>query len=737
MRGLKSDRRGFTIIEVLVAITVLLVTATAFVPLFVFVSQASAANRTKLVATKLASSEIEKVRALPYHEVGLQGGNPDGALLPQQFLDVDGLIYEMETRVWWVDDPSDNDPLSDFDPIPYDYKHVRVTVTVPGIFGGVTVTKGIDVVVAMEGEEEAFPGGNLRARVERGLPVYGVNIPVENFRIELEEGPSAPQTLWTASNGQALFAVLTEGEYNVRAVPESSGFMIHPFDEVPLPKPLVTQGVTYEVIFRVEYPSRLVLELEDKTTGTLISSGGSVILKPPYSPEITYNFDASSGGVIGQGAFGKLWPEGKYDLQVLAEGYLPYNLSDDDWNGYFDGANQVKTVTLELEPATAGVLVTAVGSGLPVPGANVQIHNDSGLVAENVTGVGGHAFFNLPDSEPDDDYDVLVTKSGYTDPGMLADAFTVVDGEQYVAGVPGIYAVELEFIPVVLTFDNDTMWTVPAGVHSIEVLAWGGGGGGGGGGSNRVGGDGAGAGFATAVLQTTPGEPLAIRVGGGGSGGPALSSGSPVGSGGGGGGYSGIIFDGNALIIAAGGGGGGGGDNQTGAPVGGAGGAGGGTSGTAGGGGGGTVGGGGGGTNSTGGNAGSGAGSPSAGGYLSGGNGGHLGTSRVNGGSNGGGQGGAGNTTDGRPGGGGGGAGFFGGGGGGAANYANRSGGGGGGGSSYTTGSDTETIAGSGRSAGNSAHVHAGTAGRGGIGGSTATNGSSGNDGRVVIYLLP
>ena len=124
----------------------------------------------------------------------------------------------------------------------------------------------------------------------------------------------------------------------------------------------------------------------------------------------------------------------------------------------------------------------------------------------------------------------------------------------------------------------DKSWTVPVSVTSIEVKLWGGGGSGTGAGgpgsdSSNVRVRGGGGGFATAIIQTTPGETLVFRTGRGGS-----PSGSEGGSGGG---YSGIFRGtatlGNEIVIAGGGGGGARPDSSGGATVGG--GAGGGTTG--------------------------------------------------------------------------------------------------------------------------------------------------------------
>jgi N-acetylneuraminic acid mutarotase len=272
-------------------------------------------------------------------------------------------------------------------------------------------------------------------------------------------------------------------------------------------------------------------------------------------------------------------------------------------------------------------------------------------------------------------------------------------------------------------------YTVPTGISSLTVKAWGAGGGGGGGsGSTGAGGSGGGGGFSQSTITVTPGETLTVNVG---------TAGKATGSGGGGGGFSALLRSTTYLLQAGGGGGGGG---AFGTAAGGNGGPGGGASaaagnGTAGGGtGGGGFGGGGFTTGGTGGTAGTtGTAGNSGAANLGGDAGGSAATCptavTTRGGNGGTGAGGSGGSAVICVGGGGGGGGAFGGGGGGsAASGTNRGSGGGGGGSSIGT---TQTVA-SGTTPGNSTDATRGNAGVGGTG-TTAATGTNGTDGTVVI----
>lgn len=272
-------------------------------------------------------------------------------------------------------------------------------------------------------------------------------------------------------------------------------------------------------------------------------------------------------------------------------------------------------------------------------------------------------------------------------------------------------------------------FTVPAGVTSIGIKAWGAGGGGGAGGSAAAGGAGGGGGYAAGTLAVTPGETLAIYVGGGGAPGTRNTSGG----GGGGGAYT-SIYRGSTLLAIAAGGGGGGGGRSTSTHIGGAGGAGGGTSGIAG-----SASlankGGGGGTGTTGGTAGTGSNAGLAGSSLNGGLGADGSTTTTDGsgaiGGLTGGAAGGGVISTNRAGGGGGASGYFGGGGG-AGSGTGAGGAGGGGGSSFVS-SGLSSLAGSGRNPGNSGDADRAGAGQGGAAGAIAGVGTAGSNGLVAI----
>lgn len=359
-------RGGFTLVEVVVALTLLLVASLAFAPLYVYISQKSQDNQARLAATSIAAGLVEEIRGLPYDQIGTVGGNPAGVIEPEKKVFINGIEALVRTRIFWVDDPSDNDSNGK-DPIPYDYKRVRVTVSAPGLFTGrVVQVADIRTLAALEGEEEVFQGGNIRVTAVRGWnPGPGdIPPPAEGVRVDIVEGPDAPQTLWTGGDGKALFAALRAGKYVVRAEAGALGMMVRPGGEEQ--EVSVTEGATSEAVFEVETPCRIeAITLQGQ--GPPVTEG-KIILTTPFKDKnrrpITrggeFCKDDISEGRLSKSwideHIGDLWPVGVYGLTVKdVPGYQPYELDTSDvdpdtWNGQFTRPGQSKQVVVTLTP---------------------------------------------------------------------------------------------------------------------------------------------------------------------------------------------------------------------------------------------------------------------------------------------------------------------------------------------------------------------------------------------------
>jgi prepilin-type N-terminal cleavage/methylation domain-containing protein len=490
---------GFTMVELVIALTLLLLVALSFVPMFVYISEGSQNNRVRLIALKLASSKIEEIRALPYDQIGTVGGNPAGVILQEEKKDINGITFTIKTDISWLDDPYDDDG-SGYDPFPDDYKRVKVTVESPSLFtGSVVKTADINTLVAEEGEEKVRPGGNIKVKVQRAS---SGSQPVEGVKIVLleKDDPSNIQTGFTDCDGQKLYTKLDEGDYIVKADAGIQGMMVRP-DQAEV-EVSVIKGVTKPCAVEVEYPSYLEIKLVDRNTLEPVVTDGSLTLSAQNMsfPTKKYNFNTDTSGVISYDVIGKLWPTCVYDVIILVDGYFPYSLKSDpnpNWDGMFSYPGQKKRITIELTSLSDIASVTVIDDqdGNPVTGANVEVYEHEyiyqhgswvskscTLVNRNNTDENGAAYFDLndsiskPDLPVDNDrytcYCVHVSKYGYKNMDVH-NAFWVSGGKQ-ISEAGEINAYEVNLVPYLgkmhVTVKKRRGWRyVPAPKESITV----------------------------------------------------------------------------------------------------------------------------------------------------------------------------------------------------------------------------------------------------------------------------
>ena len=129
---LKNSKKGFTLIETIVSMAVLMLFFTAVAWIMKMTLETVAYNRIKGIASGIAQEQLETARNLSYENLGTIGGIPAGSLNQNEDIIRNGQVYKMNTSVVFVDDEFDNKAPSD--PVPTDYKRVRVSIEWDGAF---------------------------------------------------------------------------------------------------------------------------------------------------------------------------------------------------------------------------------------------------------------------------------------------------------------------------------------------------------------------------------------------------------------------------------------------------------------------------------------------------------------------------------------------------------------------------------------------------------------------------
>lgn len=127
----KKLRSGQTLIGILISVAIFAILSHAIFTLISFSYSLVNFTRARITARHLAQEKIELIRNLAYDDVGTDGGIPPGPLQQVEFVDRNGLNYQVSTSVVYIDDAFDN--LAPTDLLPTDYKRARVDVSWEGI----------------------------------------------------------------------------------------------------------------------------------------------------------------------------------------------------------------------------------------------------------------------------------------------------------------------------------------------------------------------------------------------------------------------------------------------------------------------------------------------------------------------------------------------------------------------------------------------------------------------------
>jgi len=193
------NNKGFTFIETLVGIAILLIVFIGLYGVLQLGFKVIGQSRARITATALANQKIEMIRNLSYSQVGTLGGIPSGNILETEIITRNNIDYTVKTTIGYVDDMFDG--LASDDALPNDYKKVKIKVSWPGFLGDQVI---LITDIAPEGLETTEGGGNLLISVFDAL---GIGIPQADIHIvNTEVEPSINVFYQTNDQGQYLVA---------------------------------------------------------------------------------------------------------------------------------------------------------------------------------------------------------------------------------------------------------------------------------------------------------------------------------------------------------------------------------------------------------------------------------------------------------------------------------------------------------------------------------------------------
>lgn len=381
-----KNNNGFSVLEVLISVTIILIVATALVPLFVYVAQGTESNKGQLFATNLAQQVMEEIKQLPYEafdengnlitddpsvpQIGTHpGGNPFGSVPKNQtIIGPRSEEYIVKTSIEWVDDPSSEGPGIDF-------KRIRVTVEAPNTFtGNISITEDVDSWVSKEGEKRVYEAGHMKINVmdSTSNPLSEVYTVIRLFDPDLTcekygWGFNEQEYYYANIFGSHTFGIIPEGDWLAK-IKVPKGMIVRPdiwletvtdlegnfsfprvadSDDVRPDHPgpyndndniyiqnhvLVSNWETTDVVYdKLNYPS--YLELKIKNIFTLEKEPedwniDSLKLVTPFREILVENI-TDYGGTINKNYLGPLWPQ--LDDQVYYSfGNIQFETKDEE-----------------------------------------------------------------------------------------------------------------------------------------------------------------------------------------------------------------------------------------------------------------------------------------------------------------------------------------------------------------------------------------------------------------------
>jgi prepilin-type N-terminal cleavage/methylation domain-containing protein len=177
-------KTGFTLVETIVGIAVFLIIATASYQAYISLFNLINLNQYKIAALNLANEQFEIIRNLPYADVGISGGIPNGKLSHTQNLTRNSINFLVTLTVRNIDLPFDGTiGGSPNDLSPADNKTVEVQIDCSACKNFTPIT--LTTTIAPKNLETASTNGSLLIRVfdSNGVAIPDASVHIVNSNV--------------------------------------------------------------------------------------------------------------------------------------------------------------------------------------------------------------------------------------------------------------------------------------------------------------------------------------------------------------------------------------------------------------------------------------------------------------------------------------------------------------------------------------------------------------------------
>lgn len=408
-------KRGFTLIEIVVAIGVFALLTVGLYTTMQFIFKSVYQSRLRILETGILNEQLEIIRNLTFSDVGIVLGSPPGVLTRTTTTTRNGITFVVTRTIRNHDDPADGViGGTPNDTAPADYKFVDVDIECTG---GCTQLRplSLSTIVGPRYLEGDPTHGALFIRVfdAEARPVVGASVHV----VATSTNPVFDFVDTTDSDGMLRIVDLPQGinAYHLTVTKQNytTDSTVPPSVSVPNPnKPpatVVAQDLT-EISFTIEP----VATVNASTIGATCSPIGSVPLSMygskliGTSPDVVAVNTSSATNASGVKTF---TPLGSDTYTLGATGYDVIGTIPQTPANILAGATQ--PVVLVLGPATTRSLLVNVRDSVtkqPLPNATVTVTSSLGYNTTIVTDVG---FLRQTDWSGGPGQDQFVTSTRY------------------------------------------------------------------------------------------------------------------------------------------------------------------------------------------------------------------------------------------------------------------------------------------------------------------------------------
>ena len=419
-----ASESGFSLMEVVLAMTIFAIVATALLSVLVSGVSAQSLARQKTIGEQAATAAIESLRELSYSNIGNPGKNPNGTVTLSRTLaqvlgtSTPGLSGTVTTKVDW-----NNSPL---DKVATSYRNAafykKVTVTVTRSDG-----KQLAQMVTFVSDANSSTGIN-DTEIDLSVLDLGTNSPVSGQDVNLTTGPSAPLTDTTDAAGSIIFPALTANPtsgatayYNLGLTP-LAGYTLLKDDDIAQTPSSSTAHVQlapsqiWPTSLRVYKGSTVTVVLQNQATGTTYTGNATVTLSTTLRGAAASKTLSYSGGPVSTNTFASepIIPSpsalvsGGYTAAV-SNGFLATAVTKATVPNTYP-TDLTSTFTLVGYP-TGTLAANVTWAGVAVSGATVTLTGGpTGVNLSATTNASGIATFT--DLPAGSGYTVTATKSG-------------------------------------------------------------------------------------------------------------------------------------------------------------------------------------------------------------------------------------------------------------------------------------------------------------------------------------